>query len=149
MVSPGPLKRRHVLDLDAPDALERKKGANRQRESSASTGGHVGRKSCRARCPPPARVAFCSCALPPSAPAHCPLLQHALSSALPCVLPSALNRVSSSLVRQPPPLLADGKRRILLVDGKRILLALCSRTTLLLCSRTSLLLVRGYAPPLL
>jgi hypothetical protein len=69
------------------------------------------------------------------------------------VLPSALNRAPSFLVRQSPPLLADGKRRrrrILLVDGKRrILLALCLRTALLLCSRTALLLVPGYAPPLL
>jgi hypothetical protein len=107
------------------------------------------------------RAAFCSHALPSShvlfsrahclllpraafysfAPARCPLLQRALSSALPCALPSALNRAPSSLVRQLPLLLVDGKRRrrrILLIDGKRILLALCSRT--------ALLLVPGYAP---
>jgi hypothetical protein len=108
--------------------------------------------SAPACCPPPvrsspARASFCSCALPssrvlfsralpPSAPVRCPLLQRALSSALLCALPSALNRAPSSLVRQLPPLL---------VDGKRIPLALCSRTTLLLCSRTALLLVPGYA----
>jgi hypothetical protein len=169
MASPGALKRRPVLDSDAPDALGRKKGGNRQRESSASARGARRNEKLpralpssralllraafcsralsssralffRVRCLLLPRVALLPCALLPralpSAPARCPLLQRALSSALPCALPPALNRAPSSLVRQLPPLLVDRKRRrrILLVDGKRILLALCLRTTLLLCS---------------
>jgi hypothetical protein len=170
MASPGALKRRLVLDSDAPDALGRKKGGNRRRESNASArGAHRNEKlpralpssrallprvlpSAPARCPLPVRsssacAAFCSRVLPSSRAlfSHARfllLLRAALvPCALLCALPSALNRAPSSLVRQLPPLLVDGKRRrILLVDGKRILLALCSRTTLLLCSRTTLLL---------
>jgi hypothetical protein len=80
----------------------------------------------------------------PSAPARTALFSlcsRALPSALPCALPSALNHASSSLVRQPPPLLTDGKRRrILLIDGKRrrILLADCSAPRSWVCSSSAL-----------
>jgi hypothetical protein len=107
MASPGALKRRPVLDSDAPDALGRKKGGNRRREklpcalpSSRALLPHAAFLPCT----PPTRAAFCSRVLPSSrvlfsrarclllprtafcsfAPARCPLLQRALSSAKAC-----------------------------------------------------------------
>jgi hypothetical protein len=79
MASPGALKRHPVLDSDAPNVLGRKKGGNRQRESSA---GRVETKSCRARCLPPVRSSRARCLLLPHAVLFpCALLPHALPSA--------------------------------------------------------------------
>jgi hypothetical protein len=86
MASPGVLKRRPVLDSDAPYALGRKKGGNRQQESSASArGARRNEKLPRAAflpCTPPTcylllpRAVLFTCALLPRvlpfAPARCP-----------------------------------------------------------------------------
>jgi hypothetical protein len=89
MASPGALKRRLVLDSDAPDALGRKKGGNRRRESNASArAGRIETKSCRARCLPPVRSSHVCCLLLPRAVLFpCALLPRALPSAPVCCPP--------------------------------------------------------------
>jgi hypothetical protein len=70
MASPGALKHRPVLDSDAPNALGRKKGGNRRRESNASArGARRNEKLPRAL---PSSCVLLPRALP-SAPACCPL----------------------------------------------------------------------------